>query len=98
MKTIDLYVYFRTSPKYMKKHYTANCIIILKIYLFQVKEGYSGQHCLLVMTEKFKEAIDRGDKFGAVLNGLSKAFGCINHPLLTVTEFHLCQLKLFSFI
>ena len=25
------------------------------------REGYSTQHCLLVMIEKFKEAIDRGD-------------------------------------
>ena len=45
-------------------------------------KGYSTQHCLLVMTEKFKEAIDRGDKFGALLTDLSKAFDCINHPLL----------------
>ena len=34
------------------------------------------------MIEKFKEAIDRGDKFGALLTDLSKACDCINHPLL----------------
>ena len=34
------------------------------------------------MTEKFKEAIDRGDKFGALLTDLSKACDCINSPLL----------------
>ena len=45
--------------------------------------GYSAQHCLLVMIEKFKETIDRSNGFGALLNDLSKAFDCINHPLLT---------------
>ena len=40
---------------------------------------FPSQYCLLVMTEKFKKAIDRGDKFGALVTGLSKAFDCINH-------------------
>ena len=35
-----------------------------------------------VMIKKVKEAIDRGNEFGAVLTNLSKAFDCINHPLL----------------
>ena len=46
------------------------------------RKGYTAQHCLLVMIEKFKEAIDRGYEFGALLTDLSKAFDCINHPLL----------------
>ena len=46
------------------------------------RKGYSAQHCLLVMIRKFKEAIDRGYEFGAPLTDLSKAFDCINHPLL----------------
>ena len=46
------------------------------------RKGYSAQHCLLVMIKKFKEAIDRGYEFGALLTDLSKAFDCINHPLL----------------
>ena len=33
------------------------------------------------MIEKFKEIINRGDHFGALLTDLSKAFACINHPL-----------------
>ena len=32
--------------------------------------------------QKFKEVIDRGYEFGALLTDLSKAFGCIDHPLL----------------
>ena len=46
------------------------------------RKWYSAQHCLLVMIEKFKEAIDRGNEFGALLTELSKAFDCINQPLL----------------
>ena len=45
-------------------------------------KGYIAQHCLLVMAEKFKETIDKGNEFGALLTDLSKTFDCINHPLL----------------
>ena len=34
------------------------------------------------MIEKFKEAIDKSNEFGALLTDLSKTFDCINHPLL----------------
>ena len=45
------------------------------------QKGYSAQQCLLVMIEKFKETIGRGNEFGALLADLSKAIDCINHPL-----------------
>ena len=46
------------------------------------RKDYSAQHCLLVMIEKFNEAIDRDYEFCALLTDLSKGFDCINHPLL----------------
>ena len=46
------------------------------------RKGFSSQYCLLVMLEKFKEAIDRGNQFGAPLTDFSKAFDCIDHKLL----------------
>ena len=32
-----------------------------------LRKGYSDQHCLVVMIENFKEAIDRVNEFGALL-------------------------------
>ena len=34
------------------------------------------------MTEEFKESIDKGNTFGALLTDLSKAFNCIDYTLL----------------
>ena len=48
------------------------------------RKGFSFQYYLLVMLEKFKEAIDIGNQFGALLTNLSKAFDCIDHKFLIV--------------
>ena len=48
----------------------------------EFRKGFSSQYCLLVMLENFKEAIDRGNQFGALLNDLLKAFDCIDHKIL----------------
>ena len=46
------------------------------------RKGYSQQHCLLLMTNKWKKAVDNHKVFGTVLTDLSKAFDCICHDLL----------------
>lgn len=33
------------------------------------KKGYSTQHCLLAMLEKWKKVIDKGKGFGRTLDG-----------------------------
>ena len=35
------------------------------------------QHCLIVLIEKWKSAVDIGKSFGALLTELSKAFHCL---------------------
>ena len=44
-------------------------------------KGFSTQHCLLLMLENWKQAVDNNNVFGALLTDLSKAFDCISHDL-----------------
>ena len=46
------------------------------------RKGNHAQQCLVVMTEKFEESIDKGHQFVALLTDLSKAFDSIDHKLL----------------
>ena len=46
------------------------------------RKGYSTQHCLLNLLEKWKNSVDKGKVFGALLTDLSKAFDCLDHELL----------------
>ena len=40
------------------------------------------QHCLLKMSEKWKEALDKGNFVDAIFMDLSKAFDTLNHDLV----------------
>ena len=46
------------------------------------RQGYSAQHCFLLMVEKWRQWLDNGGVSGALLTDLSKGFGCILHDLL----------------
>ena len=54
----------------------------LSKYQCGFRKGYSTQHCLLAILEKWKSAVDKGKSFGALLTDLSKAFDCLPHELL----------------
>ena len=55
---------------------------ILSKFQCGFRKGYSPQHCLLLMIDKWKKAVDNNKVFGALLTDLSKAFDCICHDLL----------------
>ena len=61
-------------------------------------KGYSTQHCLLVMIEKWKKVVDNGGVLGVLLTDLSKVFDCILNDLiiakLEAYGFHIDALKL----
>ena len=55
---------------------------IFSKYQCGFRKGFSIQHCLLAMLEKWKSSIDNGTMFGALLTDLSKAFDYLDHELL----------------
>ena len=55
---------------------------ILSKYQCGFRKGFSAQHCLLAMLEKWKSAVDNKKTFGPLLTDLSKAFDCFSHDLL----------------
>ena len=46
------------------------------------RKGFSAEHCLLAMVEKWKINLDKAGVCGALLTDLSKAFDCLSHDLL----------------
>ena len=55
---------------------------ILSKYQCGFRKGFNAQHCLVSMIEKYKESMNNGGAFGALMTGLSKAFDCLHHELL----------------
>ena len=54
----------------------------LSKYQCGLRKGFSAQHSLLSMLEKWKSAVDNKKVFGALLTDLSKTFDCLSHDLL----------------
>ena len=48
---------------------------------------HNTQHGLLVMLERFKESVDKGNELGALLTDLSSAFVCIDRKTLIAKLF-----------
>ena len=45
------------------------------------RKGFSAQHCIIVMLEKWRRSIDNKGCSGVLLTDLSKAFDCLCHEL-----------------
>ena len=76
-------------PNFSKVYEKNICNELYKCFndkLFPSQYGFhkrcSSQHIFLVMTEKFKESVDKGNAFGALLTNLLKVFDCMDHTLL----------------
>ena len=63
----------------------------LSSFLSGFRQGFGTQHCLIVMIERWRKALDNNSEAGAILTDLSKAFDCINHELL------IAKLKVYGF-
>ena len=55
---------------------------LLSKYQCGLRKGFSAQHCLLAMFEKWKNVVDKGKVFGALLTDLSKAFDSLPQELV----------------
>ena len=71
---------------------------ILSKYQYGFRKGFTTQHCLLAMLEKWKRSVDNGKAFDTLLTDLSKDFDRFDHELqivkLNAYGFSLTALKL----
>ena len=50
---------------------------ILSKYQCRFCKGCNAQHCLIALIEKWKQRVDNGGAFRALMTDLSKAFDCL---------------------
>ena len=73
-------IYERLLYKQLETYFES----ILSRYQCGFRKGFSVLTTLLPMIEKWRESLDSGGNFGALLTDLSKAFDCLPHDLLIV--------------
>ena len=66
---------FKQISKYFERYFFCK-------YQCVFRKGFSAQHCLVSMLEKWKSATDNKKLFGALLTDSSEAFDCLSHELM----------------
>ena len=72
----------KVYERIMQRQIYPNLNKIFSKYQRSFRKGFSAQHCLIAMIEKWRQSLDSGGQAAAVLTDLSKAFDCIDHQLL----------------
>ena len=54
----------------------------LSICQCRFTKGFNAQHCLINLLDKWRQSLDQGFVFGALLTDPSKAFDCLSQKLL----------------
>ena len=81
----------KVFEKLLQKPITTYIENYLHEYICGYRKGYSTQHALITLLEKWKIMLDKQGYAGAILMDLSKAFDTINHELL------LAKLRVYDF-
>ena len=55
---------------------------IVSKYQCRFIKDFDTHHCLINLLEKWRQSLDQGLVFGALLTNISKAFHCLSHELL----------------
>ena len=66
----------------LKEQIQSSIDSLLSAKLCGYRKGFSAQHALISMTEKWRKILDQKGFAGSILMDLSKAFDCLDHELL----------------
>ena len=72
----------KVYERIMQNQIYPNLNKIFSKYQCGFRKGFSAQHCLIAMIEKWRQSLNSDRQAAAVLTDLSKAFDCIDHELL----------------
>ena len=77
-----LLIFSKTFEKILHDQILAYFVNILSQNQCDFRKGYSSQHCLIALIEKWKKRLNSKGTFGALLTDLCKSFDCIPHELM----------------
>ena len=84
-KFADITPVHKKGSRFEKNNYRPVSILPVLSKVFRkgrFRKGFGAQHCLFAMIEKWRDSMDKGTFFKALLTELSKAFDCLPHNLL----------------